>query len=165
VFPLAALVSIFTLALVSPLPTTQAHSPDGWTALQSDGNTQFFFPHDSDRSTFVAIFPTQESHDTLPHALSALWHKTIGKERVVDAEQKHIASADGAPALLEIVATVDAANNPIYRVFVVKQYGSQIASGEFRSDDPEKMQNVGDAALQMLQGMSVTPADALKSAQ
>ena len=155
-FPLVALVSALTLALVSPPPTTQAQSPSGWTSLQDDANTQFFFPHPNDSSTFVAIFPTEQSSNTLAQALSSLWHRTIGKERLVDAEQRHIVSADGAPALLEIVATVDAANRSIYRIFVAKQYGTTIASGEFRSDDPEKMKNVGNAALQMLQSMSVT---------
>jgi hypothetical protein len=165
VLSLAALVSALTLAVVSPvmLPVTQTHSPSGWSTLQSDGNTRFFFPDGNDRSTFVAIFPTQENHDTLAHALSALWHKTIGNEQLVDAEQKQIVSADGAPALLEIVATIDAANRAVYRVFVVKQYGSEIASGEFRSDDPQKMKVSGDEALEMLQSMSVTIG--MKSAQ
>ncbi len=161
----ALLVSVLTLGLVSPLPMTQAQSPSGWTALQDDANTQFFFPRQNDSSTFVAIFPTEQSRDTLAHALSSLWHRTIGKERLVDAEQRDIVSADGAPALLEIVATVDAANRAIYRIFVVKQYGSEIASGEFRSDDPAKMKNVGDAALQMLQTMSLVPERGSKPAQ
>lgn len=162
---LAALVSALTLAVVSPvmLPATQTHSPSGWATLQSDGNTQFFFPDQNDRSTFVAIFPTQENRDTLAHALSTLWHKTIGNEQLVDAEQKPISTADGAPALLEVVATIDSANRAIYRVFVVKQFGSEIASGEFRSDDPQKMKVSGDEALQMLQSMSVTTST--KSAQ
>jgi hypothetical protein len=116
------------------LPATEAHSPSGWTALRDDANTQFFFPH----------------------TLAALWHKTIGNEHLVDAEQKQLVTADGAPALLEIVASVDEANRAIYRVFVVKQYGSEIASGEFRSNDPEKMKALGDAALTMLETMSIT---------
>jgi hypothetical protein len=138
------------------LPATEAHSPSGWTALRDDANTQFFFPHVNDSSTFVAIFPTVQSTGTLPHTLAALWHKTIGNEHLVDAEQKQLVTADGAPALLEIVASVDEANRAIYRVFVVKQYGSEIASGEFRSNDPEKMKALGDAALTMLETMSIT---------
>lgn len=151
---LAALVSALTVGLVAPT---------GWSTLKDGANTQFFFPHQNDRTTFVAIFPAQALDGTLEHALANVWHKTVGAERVVDAEQKHIVSADGAPALLEIVATVDGANRGIYRIFVVKQYGERIVSGEFRSDDPDKMKTVGDAALQMLQNMSITPTDEAKA--
>jgi hypothetical protein len=156
VLPLVTLVSTLTLALIAP---------SGWTTLQDGANTQFFFPRQDDRSTFVAIFPQQKMSGTLQRTLTTLWHRTIGAERVVDAEEKSIPSADGAPALLEIIATVDGANRGVYRIFMVKQYGDRIVSGEFRSDDPDKMKGIGDAALQMLRTMSVTPADETKAAQ
>jgi hypothetical protein len=150
-----ALVASLTLALLAPQPAAQAQAPSGWASLQDDRNDRFFFPQGADHSTFVAIFPSRPLDRTLEQTLSNVWHATIGTERLVDAQQKRTLSPDGAPALLELVATVDGANRGIYRVFMVKQYGPRIVSGEFRSDDPDKMKDVGDAAMRMLQGMTL----------
>jgi hypothetical protein len=153
---LPVLVSALTISLLHPQPAPQTETPFGWTEIQDDRNTQFFFPHADDRNTFVAIFPTQDANGSLERALSTTWHRTIGNERIVDAQQKTTASADGAPALLEIVATVDDANRAIYRIFIAKQYGTRIVSGEFRSDDPDKMKSIGNEALRMLENIRVT---------
>lgn len=152
---LPLLAGALILSVLQPQAAAKTEAPSGWTQLQSDSDTRFFFPRAGDRSTFVAIFPTQDIDGTLERTLSATWHKAIGNERVVDAQEKSAVTSDGAPALMEIVATVDAANTGIYRVFIVKQYGTRVASGELRSDDPAKMQNVGDEALRMLENMRV----------
>lgn len=149
-----ALVAATALSLLAPEPPAQPQVPAGWSTLQDDRNDRFFFPHTGDRSTFVAFFPAQPIEGTLQQSLSSLWHTAIGSERIVDAQQRQSASPDGAPELLEIVATVDAEGQGVYRVFIIKQYGTRIVSGEFRSDDPAKMNTVGDAALRMLQGMT-----------
>jgi hypothetical protein len=152
----AALLLAVAPAVSAPSPTTQIRPLPGWTQLDDGANTRFFFPRIDDSATFVAIFPTQSLDGTLAQTLSASWHRAIGRERLVDAQQKSVPVSDGAPALLEIVATVDANNRGIYRVFVVKQYGERVVSGELRSNDPQKMKSVGDDALRILESMSVT---------
>lgn len=153
---LPVLVSVLTLAVLQPQPAAQTDAPSGWTEIQDDANTQFYFPRANDRNTFVAIFPTQDANGSLDRTFSATWHRTIGNEHIVDAQQKQIPSADGTPALLEIVATLDGQSRSIYRIFIAKQYGTRVVSGEFRSDDPDKMKSVGDDALRMLENMRVT---------
>lgn len=150
-----AFVTALALGLLSPEPAAQAQAPSGWASLQDDRNDRFFFPRSGDHSTFVALFPSQPLEGTLAQTLSKVWRATIGAEHVVDAQQQQTIAPDGAPALLELIATVDGTNRGIYRVFVVKQYGGRIVSGEFRSDDPDKMKDSGDEALRMLQGMTL----------
>src|SRR5690242_19531957 len=117
-----AAITLLATTLAAQQPATEVQAPTTWSVLQDTaGSDRFFFPRATDRGTFVAIFPTTRLDGTLSSALSSVWHKTIGSETVVDTQERSIVTADGAPALLEIVATVDGANRGIYRVFVVKQ--------------------------------------------
>ena len=152
---LAALLLAAAPAVSAPSPATQIRPVPGWIQLDDGANTRFFFPRIEDSATFVAIFPTQTLDGTLEHTLSASWHRAIGNEHLVDAQEKSVPGTDGAPALIEIVATMDANNRGVYRVFVVKQYGERVVSGELRSNDPEKMKSVGDEALRILESMSI----------
>lgn len=154
---LAALLLAAAPAVSTPNQTTQIRPLPGWTQIDDGRDTRFFFPRIEDSTTFVAVFPEQNLDGTLERTLSASWHRAVGNERIVDAQQKTVPTSDGAPALIEVVATLDQNNSGIYRVFVVKQYGNHVVSGELRSNDPAKMKSIGDDALRMLDSMRVAP--------
>lgn len=107
---------------------------------------------------FEAIFPTQSLDGTLEQTASEIWHAAIGNERVVDSKLTRIRVSDGVPACEIVVATLDAQNQGVYRVFVVKQYGENVASGEVRFNDIDRFQAIGQPAVASLENMTFASA-------
>lgn len=105
-------------------------------------------------NVYEAIFPTQKLEGTLEQTAGALWRRLIGTERLVDSKTRRISAPGGAPAYEVLVATVDAQNRGIYRVFVFKQYERSVAVGELRFDDLDRMKAIGEPAVASLENMS-----------
>lgn len=158
-------VSILTLALIaggiSAFPALAGSSrpsavaPPGWSAREGDSGSQYFLPPGAtDMNVYEAVFPTQLMNGTLENTASAIWHTVVGTEHIVDAKGKSLRGSDGAPAYEVLVATLDAQNSGVYRVFIVKQYGRNVAAGELRFNDVDRIQSIGKPAINSLLGMS-----------
>ena len=129
-------------------------APPGWTAEPASA-VQVFVPPQGTGQTYEAVLPPQPLSGSLEHTASVIWRGIVGDERVVDSKGEYIRAADGAPTYEVLVATIDASNRGLYRIFIVKQYGAQVAAGELRSDDVARVQAVGEAALASLEGMRI----------
>lgn len=160
-------VSMLTLALIagaiSAFPQfagadTQrpnADAPPGWTARDGHGGSEYFFPPGAaSMDVYEAIFPTQKLSGSLEDTAGTLWHSVIGSEHLVDSKAKRISVSDGAPAYQVLVATVNANNQGVYRVFIFKQYGENVAVGELRFDDVDRIKAIGQPAIASLEHMS-----------
>ncbi len=160
-------VSMLTLALIagvaSAFPSVAgavsqrpaADVPSGWTQREGpDGLEVFLPPGATNMDVYEAIFPTQTLNGTLEETASAIWHAMVRGERIVDAKSKSIRVSDGAPAYETIVATIDSKNQGIYRVFVIKQYGRNVAAGELRFNDVDRIEAIGKSAVASLENMS-----------
>jgi hypothetical protein len=158
-------VSILTLALIggaiSAFPALansqrpSASAPPGWSEREGNSGSQYFLPPGaSDMSVYEAIFPTQHLNGTLEQTASEIWRAVIGREHLVDSKAKPVRGADGSPAYEVLVATVDAQNQGVYRIFVVKQYGQNVAAGELRFNDVDSIKTIGKPAIASLLNMS-----------
>jgi hypothetical protein len=54
------------------------------------------------------------------------------------------------PAYEVLVATIDAQNQGVYRVFSAKQYGRNVAAGELRFNDVDCIKDIGKPAIASL---------------
>lgn len=156
-------VRILTLALIaglavsSPAHASQnarephAPTPAGWTE-RSTAQTQYYVPNGDATAgdTYEAVFPVLGLDGSLQQTADEIWHEMIGRERLVDSKSTAITAQDGAPAYEILVATLDAKNRGVYRVFVVKQYGNAVAAGELRFTDIDRMKAIGKPALDSL---------------
>lgn len=160
-------VSMLTLALIAGAVSAFPHraaadetrpsvnAPPGWTARDGRGGSEYFLPPGATTmDVYEAIFPTQDLSGTLQDTASSLWHSVIANEKFVDAKSKAIQVDDGAPAFEVLVATVNAQNQGVYRVFVFKQYGQKVAVGELRFNDVDRIKSIGKAAVASLENMS-----------
>ena len=158
-------VSILTLAVIAGAVSTfpalansqrpSASAPPGWSEREGNSGSQYFLPPGaSDMSVYEAIFPTQQLSGTLEQTASAIWHVVIGRERLVDFKGKQIHGNDGAPAYEVLVATIDAQNQGVYRVFITKQYGQSVAAGELRFNDLDRIKDIGKTAISSLLDMN-----------
>jgi hypothetical protein len=131
-------------------------APPGWTAGQAPAAIRVFLPPDTARAqTYEAVLPPQPLSGSLEQTASVIWHALVGNERIVDAKGQYIRVPDGATAYEVLVATIDANDKGIYRIFILKQYGDRVAAGELRSDDVERVKAVGKAALASLEAMRI----------
>lgn len=103
---------------------------------------------------YEAIFPAQKLTGSFEDSAGALWRSTIAGERLVDSKTKRITVSDGVPAYEVLVATVNAQNQGVYRVFVFKQYAQTLAAGELRFDDVDRIKSIGRPAVSSLENMS-----------
>lgn len=163
----AGVVATFPLLAGASSQNPAAAVPPGWTQQtgKSSGSEYFLPPGATNMSIYEAIFPTQVLDGTLEDTAKVIWRAVVGSERVVDTKGNRITVSDGAPAYEVLVASIDAQNRGVYRIFVVKQYGQHIAAGELRFDDVDRIQAIGKPAIASLENMSVdyggiTPAQA-----
>jgi hypothetical protein len=161
-------VSILTLALVagaiSPFPALAgatasqrpfASAPAGWSMREGTSGLQYFLPPGATgNDVYEAIFPTRPLNGTLEDTASALWHAAIGGEKLVDSKGTRVSVSDGAPTYEVLVATIDSQNQGVYRVFIVKQYGKDVAAGELRFNDVDRIKAIGKPAVASLLRMS-----------
>lgn len=130
-------------------------TPAGWSAHDGNGGSEYFSPPGENATALrETIFPTQRLSGSLEETAEPLWRDAIANERVVDVKFSRITVTDGVPAYRVIVATVNAQNQGVYRVFVFKQYGQNVAAGELRFSDIGKIQAIGKPALDSLENMS-----------
>jgi hypothetical protein len=143
-----------------------ADAPPGWSSHEAPGGLHYFMPPGAtNMDVYEAIFPAQSLNGTLEQTAAGIWHAIVGEERVVDSKAKRIRVSDGAPTDEVIVASVDARNEGVYRVFVVKQYGQSVAAGELRFDSVDRIKSIGKPAFDSLENMtasyqSITPYQA-----
>jgi hypothetical protein len=131
-------------------------APPGWTAQRASAAVQVFIPpKGTGAQTYEAILPPQPLRGSLEQTATVIWHALVGNERIVDAKGEYIRVPDGAAAYEVLVATIDASNKGIYRIFIVKQFGSQVAAGELYSDSVARVQAVGEPALASLEAMRI----------
>jgi hypothetical protein len=116
-------------------------------------------------SVYETIFPTQTVNGTLEKTASAIWHRAIGLERLVDSKAKRIAVSDGTAACEVLVATLDAQNRGVYRIFIFKQYGQIVVAGELRFDDIDRFKAIGEPAVASLENMSADPGTGAASVE
>ena len=160
-------VSVLTLAVIagaiSAFPSLagaassrpSADTPAGWSPREGPAGLEFFVPPGAaNMDVYEAIFPTQSMNGTLEQTASTIWHAIVGNEHVVDAKTKRVRVMDGAPTYEVIVASLDAQNRGIYRVFIVKQYGENVAAGELRFNDVDRIKAIGKPAVVSLENMS-----------
>lgn len=135
-----------------------AVTPPGWTARDGDAGLRYFLPPGATNAdVYEAVFPTQSFSGTLEETASAIWHAVVGRERVVDARGKRIAVNDGVPAYEVVVASIDGQSRGVYRVFVFKQYGAEVAAGELRFNDVDRIKAIGKPAVASLENMAEPP--------
>jgi hypothetical protein len=159
---LAGAVSIVpSIAVAADTQRPSADTPSGWSAHAGPGGLQYFVPPGAtNMDTYEAVFPTQSLTGTLQQTAAAISGAIVGDERVIDTKAKEIRVGDGAPTCEVIVASVDAKNQGIYRVFVVKQYGANVAAGELRFTDVDRIKSIGEGAFASLENMTaadITP--------
>ncbi len=152
----AALLLLGSTAVAADPQRPIADAPAGWSAHDGAGGLHYFTPPGgSDSDVYEAVFPTQKMNGTLEQTAAGIWRAIVGNERIVDTKSKAISVRDGAPAYEVIVASLDARNLSVYRVFIVKQYGRSVAAGELRFTDVQRIADIGEAAFASLEGMSV----------
>jgi len=152
---IAGTISAFPSLAGAASPRPIADTPAGWSSREGPGGLEFFVPPGAaNMDVYEAIFPTQSMNGTLEQTASTIWHAIVGDEHVVDAKTKRVRVTDGAPAYEVIVATLDAQNRGVYRVFIVKQYGENVAAGELRFNDVDRIQAIGKPAVVSLENMS-----------
>lgn len=150
---IAGAVSAFPAFANSQRPS--ATPPRGWSERVGTSGSQYFLPPGaSDMSVYEAIFPMQPLSGTLVQTAGTIWHAIVGSERIVDSKASLIRSKDGAPACEVLVAIVDAHNQGVYRIFVAKQYGQNVAAGELRFDNVERIREIGEPAVASLLEMA-----------
>lgn len=137
-----------------------AAPPAGWSAHRSGGLQYFLPPGDSSSDVYEAIFPTQSIHGSLQQTAGEIWQAIVGPERIVDTKTTEIRVSDGVPACEVLVASIDARNQSVYRVFVVKQYGDRVAAGELHFGSVERIKAIGQPALASLENMSAAAQSA-----
>lgn len=158
---------IFTLALVTgavsafpqfanaALQRPSADAPPGWTTRDGGAGSEFFLPPGATTlDVYEAIFPGRKLNGSLEDMAAAFWRRTIAGERLVDSKSKRITVSDGVPAYEVLVATVNAQNQGVYRVFVFKQYGRTLAAGELRFNSVDVIKAIGQPAVASLENMS-----------
>jgi hypothetical protein len=153
---MAGAVSIVpSLANAADAQRPSVDAPSGWSTHNGPDGLQYFVPPGAtNMDVYEAVFPTQPVNGTLEESAGAIWHAIVGDERVVDSKAQRIRVRDGAPTYEVLVATVDSQNHGVYRVFIVKQYGENVAAGELRFTDPEKFAKIGGSAFASLEGMT-----------
>jgi hypothetical protein len=150
----ACIFSALASAATPQRPTAVA--PPGWSSRASEtGGTLYFVPPGAaNMDVYEAIFPTQLLNGSLEETATGIWRTAIGAERVVDSQGKRIRVSDGAPAYEVLVATLNTRNEGVYRVFVVKQFGQNVAAGELRFNDVDRIKAIGKPAVASLENMS-----------
>lgn len=151
----AGAISAFSSSAGAAPERPTASVPSGWTTRDGPGGLEVFLPPGaSSMETYEAIFPTQSMSGTLKDTATRISRAIVGDEHLVDAKGRFIRVNDGAPAYELLVASVDAHNRGVYRIFVVKQYGRSVAAGELRFDDVDSIKAIGKPAVASLENMS-----------
>jgi hypothetical protein len=151
---IAGASSAFPLFAAAAPAAPSAQPPPGWTAHERDGLQYFLPPGATNLDVYEAVFPAQPLSGTFEQTASAIWHAIVGSEHVVDSKTKPVRVTDGAPAYEILVASIDAHNNGVYRIFVVKQYGQNVAAGELRFNDVDRIRSIGRPAVVSLENMT-----------